>query len=258
MRFNISAVAIRNPIPPIVLFILLTIAGLIAFLQLDITDNPDIDVPIVSVVVSRPGSAPTELETQVTRKIEDSIAGLGSIDHIQSKITDGTSVTSVEFAIGTNTDRAVNDVRDAVSKIRQNLPQDILEPVVQRVNIAGQPILYYSIVAPGMSVEQLSWFIDNDVARAMLSVKGVALIQRIGGVDREIRVELDPGVGGRRSLNRGRAPPRPADRAGRDRRSGERAAGRPQCRYSRRSRRHRRGGAIDPHAGRRAQRRGSA
>jgi hydrophobe/amphiphile efflux-1 (HAE1) family protein len=192
MRFNISAVAIRNPIPPIVLFILLTIAGLIAYLGLDITDNPDIDVPIVSVQVLRPGAAPTELETQVTRKIEDAIAGLGSIDHIQSTITDGSSVTSVEFALGTNTDRAVNDVRDAVSKIRQNLPQDILEPVVQRINIAGSPILYYSIVAPSMTTEQLSWFIDNEVSRAMLSVKGVALVQRIGGVDREIRIELDP------------------------------------------------------------------
>jgi multidrug efflux pump subunit AcrB len=192
MRFNISAVAIRHPIPPIVLFILLTIAGLIAYLGLDITDNPDIDVPIVSVQVFRPGAAPTELETQVTRKIEDAIAGLGSIDHIQSQITDGASVTSVEFALGTNTDRAVNDVRDAVSKIRQNLPQDILEPVVQRVNIAGSPILYYSIVAPSMTTEQLSWFIDNEVSRAMLSVKGVALVQRIGGVDREIRIELDP------------------------------------------------------------------
>jgi multidrug efflux pump subunit AcrB len=192
MRFNISAVAIRNPIPPIVLFILLTIAGLIAFASLDITDTPDIDVPVVAVTVLRPGAAPSELETQVTRKIEDSVAGLGNIDHIQSTITDGSSVTSVEFAIGTNTDRAVNDVRDAVSKIRQNLPQDILEPTVQRINIAGQPILYYSVLAPAMTIEQISWLIDNEVSRDMLSVKGVALVQRIGGVDREIRIELDP------------------------------------------------------------------
>src|SRR5271165_2990614 len=104
MRFNISAVAIRHPIPPIVLFILLTIAGLIAYLSLDITDNPDIDVPIVSVTVARPGAAPSELETQVTRKIEDAVAGLGNIDHIQSTIIDGSSVTAVEFALGTNTD----------------------------------------------------------------------------------------------------------------------------------------------------------
>ncbi len=192
MKFNISAVAIRHPIPPIVLFILLTIAGVLAYLSLDITDNPDIDVPIVSVTVLRPGSAPTELETQVTRKIEDAVAGLGSIDHIQSTITDGQSVTSIEFALGTNTDRAVNDVRDAVSKIRQNLPQDILEPSVERVNIAGSPILYFSVLAPSMTTEQISWLIDNDISRAMLSVKGVALVQRVGGVDREVRIELDP------------------------------------------------------------------
>jgi HAE1 family hydrophobic/amphiphilic exporter-1 len=192
VRFNISAVSIRHPIPPVVLFILLTIAGIISFLSLDITDNPDIDVPMVSVTVTRPGAAPTEMEIQITKKIEDSVAGLGSIDHIQSTITDGSSVTTIEFAIGSNTDRAVNDVRDAVSKVRQNLPQDILEPVVERINIAGEPVVYYSVVMPGMNTEQLSWLIDNDISRAMLSVKGVALVQRVGGVDREIRIELDP------------------------------------------------------------------
>ena len=192
MRLNISAVSIRHPIPPIVLFILLTIAGIISFISLDVTDNPDIDIPMVLVNVSRPGAAPTEMEIQVTKKIEDAVAGLGSIDHIQSTITDGNSNTQIEFAIGTNTDRAVNDVRDAVSKIRQNLPQDILEPSVERVNIAGSPILYFSVLAPWMNTEQLSWLIDNDISRAMLSVKGVALVQRVGGVDREVRIELDP------------------------------------------------------------------
>ncbi len=192
MKFNVSAVSIRHPIPPIVLFILLTVAGIISFLSLDITDNPDIDVPMVSVTVSRPGAAPTEMEVQITKKIEDAVAGLGSIDHIQSTVTDGSSVTTIEFAIGSNTDRAVNDVRDAVSKVRQNLPQDILEPVVERINIAGEPVVYYSVVMPGMNTEQLSWLIDNDISRAMLSVKGVALVQRVGGVDREVRIELDP------------------------------------------------------------------
>ncbi len=192
MRFNISAVSIRHPIPPIVLFILLTIAGLISFLSLDITDNPDIDVPMVSVTVSRPGAAPTEMEIQITKKIEDAVAGLGSIDHIQSTITDGSSVTQIEFAIGSNTDRAVNDVRDAVSKVRQDLPQDILEPVVERINVAGEPIVYFSVIMPGMNTEQLSWLIDNDISRAMLSVKGVALVNRVGGVNREVRIELDP------------------------------------------------------------------
>jgi HAE1 family hydrophobic/amphiphilic exporter-1 len=192
VKFNVSAVSIRHPIPPIVLFILLTIAGIISFLALDVTDNPDIDVPVVSVTVVRPGAAPSELELQVTRKIEDAVAGLGSIDHIQSKITDGNSVTTIEFAIGTNTDRALNDVRDAVAKIRQNLPQDILEPAVERLNIAGSPILYFSVLAPSLNTEQLSWLIDNEISRAMLSVKGVALVQRVGGVDREVRIELDP------------------------------------------------------------------
>jgi multidrug efflux pump subunit AcrB len=192
VKFNVSAVAIRHPIPPIVLFILLTIAGLLSYLSLDITDNPDIDIPMVEVTVLRPGAAPSEFEAQVTRKVEDAVAGLGNIDHIQSTITDGKSDTTIEFAIGTNTDRAVNDVRDAISKIRQDLPQDILEPSVERINIAGQPILYFSVVAPWLNTEQLSWLIDNDISRAVLSVKGVAVVNRIGGVNREVRIELDP------------------------------------------------------------------
>ena len=189
---NISAVAIRHPIPPIILFLLLTVAGLIAFFNLDITANPDIDFPIVTVTVARPGAAPSELETQVTKRIEDAVAGLGNIDHIQSVVTDGVSTTSVEFAIGTGTDRAINDVRDAVAKVRQDLPRDIIDPIVQRLNIAGPPLLYFSVLAPSMTTEQLSWFVDNEVARAMLSVKGVAVVRRIGGVDREIRIELNP------------------------------------------------------------------
>src|SRR5262249_40762980 len=144
------------------------------------------------VWVDRPGAAPSDLETQVTRKVEDAVAGIGNIDHIHSKIIDGKSQTTIEFTIGTSIDRAVNDVRDAVAKIQPDLPQDIQEPVVERVNIAGDPILYASVVAPWMTTEQLSWFIDDEVARTLLSVKGVANVRRVGGVDREIRIELDP------------------------------------------------------------------
>ncbi len=192
MRLNISAIAIRHPIPPIILFLLLSIAGTLAVMRLDVTLQPDIDFPTVNVLVARTGAAPSELETQVTRKVEDAVAGLGNVDHIQSTITDGVSYTTVEFALGTNIDRDVNDVRDAVGKIRQQLPQDVVEPQVQRVNIAGDPILYFSLTAPDMTTEQLSWFIDNEVSRAMLAVSGVAQVQRVGGVDREVRVELSP------------------------------------------------------------------
>jgi multidrug efflux pump subunit AcrB len=191
-RGNISAWAIRHPVATVVIFLVLTLAGLVAYPRLRINNNPDIDLPSVMVTVLEPGAAPAELETQVTRRIEDAVAGLGDIKHITSTVTDGASTTLIEFNIGKNVDRAVNDVRDKVTQTRVNLPADILEPVVSRVDISGGAIVTYTVRAPAMSVEQTSWFIDDTVAKALLSIPGVAQVNRVGGVDREIRVNLDP------------------------------------------------------------------
>lgn len=191
-RGNISAVAIRHPVPPIVLFIILTFAGIVSFLSLDVTSNPDIDFPVVNVSVSRPGAAPSELETQVTKKIEDAVANVTGIDKISSSVSDGSTTTTVEFKIGYDTDRAVNDVRDAVSRIRSDLPQDIYEPQVRRLDVTGDAILYYSVASETRTVEQLSWLVDNEITRAIQRVPGVGEIERRGGLSREIRVNLDP------------------------------------------------------------------
>jgi hydrophobe/amphiphile efflux-1 (HAE1) family protein len=192
LNFNLSTWSIKNPVTTVVLFLILTIAGVVAFIRLGIDENPNIDLPLVSVSVTQLGAAPAELETQVTRKIEDAVAGIGSIKHIMSTVTDGASQTSIEFNLGTNTDRAVNDVRDAVAKIKQDLPQGIEEPVVQRIDFVGGPFVTYTITAKALPPSELSWIVDNDVARALLSVPGVGQVQRAGGVDREIRVNLDP------------------------------------------------------------------
>jgi len=189
---QISAWAIRNPVPTIVLFLFMTLAGLVAFQKLRINNMPDVDIPTVTVSVSWSGAAPSEMETQITRLIEDSVAGLGNVDHIRSTVNEGSSSTSVEFAIGTDIDRATDDVRNAVSSIRSSLPQDVLEPVVQRVDNTGQPILTFVVDAAGMQPDALSWFIDNDIAKAVLSANGVSKIVRSGGVDREIRIRLNP------------------------------------------------------------------
>src|ERR1700761_8831080 len=134
---NISAWSIKNPVPTTVLFLIMTIMGLVAFFGLGIDENPNIDLPMVSVTVTESGAAPSELETQVTRKVEDAVAGIGNIKHITSTVNEGVSTTSIEFVLGTSTDRAVNDVRNEVSKIRQQLPQGIDEPVIERVEFTG-------------------------------------------------------------------------------------------------------------------------
>ena len=189
---NISAWAIRNPIPPIVLFLALTIAGLISFARMDINQMPDISFPAASVTVDQPGAAPTEMETQITRKVEAAVASIGNVKSITSFVSEGTSGTNIEFQLGTPVDRAVNDVRDAVAKIRSDLPEGILEPQVGRMDIEGGPIAYFSIEGVDMTLEQLSWFADNTVIKRLQAIKGMAGVFRGGGVSREIRVVLDP------------------------------------------------------------------
>ncbi|MDF2995385.1 MAG: family transporter [Xanthobacteraceae bacterium] len=192
MALNISAWAIRKPIPSIVLFVVLTALGLFTFDKLPITRMPNIDVPIVMITVNQPGAAPSELETQVTKRVETTVAGVQGVKHITSSISEGTSITTIEFQLETQVDRAVNDVRDAVTKIRSELPQGIEEPLIQRVDVEGMSIVTYAASAPTMSPEELSWFVDDTVIRALQGVRGVAQVKREGGVDREIRIALDP------------------------------------------------------------------
>ncbi|MFP5454996.1 MAG: efflux RND transporter permease subunit, partial [Alphaproteobacteria bacterium] len=189
---NISAWAIRNPIPPIVLFLGLTLAGLISFARLDINQMPDISFPGVSVEILQPGAAPTEMETQITRRVEAAVSSIGNVKSITSYVSEGLSGTNIEFQLGTPVDRAVNDVRDAVSKIRSELPEGILEPVTKRIDVDGGPIAYYSVEGLDMTLEQLSWYTDNTVIKRLQAIEGIAGVFRGGGVSREIRVVLDP------------------------------------------------------------------
>ena len=189
---QISAWSIRNPIPVILLFIVLTVAGIVGFNSMRINNNPDVEFPLIYVGAGRPGAAPSELETQVTRLIEDAVAGLGGVRHMDSTIGDGYSTTIIEFELGTDVERATNDVRNAMAGLRGDLPQDMQEPTVQRIDITGDSLITYVVRSPSMSPEQLSWFVDNDVSRALLAIPGVGEVNRQGGVDREIRVEIDP------------------------------------------------------------------
>lgn len=192
MQLNVSAWSIRKPIPAIVLFIILMVLGWFSFMKLPITRFPNIDLPLIAVTVTQSGSAPSELQNQVTKRVEDAVAGINGVKHITSAITEGVSTTTIEFQIEIKSDRALNDVKDAMAKIRSDLPRSIDEPIIQRFDIAGLPIVTYAAAAPVMTPEELSWFVDDVVARALQSVPGVGSVKRSGGVDREIRVTLRP------------------------------------------------------------------
>lgn len=192
MSFNVSAWSIRNPTPAILLFILLSFAGLMAFRAMKIQNFPDITPPEVTVTVSLPGASPAQLETEVVRKIENSLASVQGVKHIQSTLTDGTANIAVQFRLEKPIQEAVDDVRDAVARIRADLPADLRDPVIRKVEFASAPILTYTLASAQMDSEALSWFVDNEISKALLAVPGVGAVTRVGGVSRELRIALDP------------------------------------------------------------------
>ena len=189
---NVSAWSIKNPIPSILLFIMLTLAGLMGFRAMKIQNFPDIDLPTVTVTASLPGASPAQLETEVARKIENSIATVQGLKHIYTKVQDGSATITAEFRLEKPTQQAVDDVRDAVSRVRSDLPGDLRDPVISKMELSGAPILTYTVASSRMDDEALSWFVDNSVTKTMLGVRGVGAVARVGGVTREVRVELDP------------------------------------------------------------------
>ena len=189
---NISSWCIRNPVAPIVLFVGLMLAGLVSFARMQVNNAPDIDIPVAFVSISQPGAAPNEVETQITQRVESAVRGVQGVDEISSNVSEGNSLTIISFQLGTPIDRATNDVRSAVDQIRADLPDGILEPDVERAEAEDEPITVVGAQTSDMSLEQLSWYIDNTVAKRLLSVPGIAAVSRGGGVNREIRVILDP------------------------------------------------------------------
>jgi len=189
---NISSWSIRNPVPAVLLFILLTVLGLIGFNSLQIQDFPDMDLPTIQVSATLEGAAPSQLETEVARKIEDKLASLTRLDHITTKITDSTVSISASFEIDKDSEEALSEVRNAVDSARADLPSSMASPTVSKLTSASTALLTYTIDSSKLDDKDLSWFVDNNVTKALLAVKGVAKVARVGGIDREVHVDLDP------------------------------------------------------------------
>jgi hydrophobe/amphiphile efflux-1 (HAE1) family protein len=189
---NFSAWSIKNPIAPILGFFLLMVLGWNSFNTLPITRFPNIDVPLVGITVVQPGAAPAEMESQVTKEIEDSVAGINGVKNVNSTVNDGISTTIVEFRMEVPTDKAVQDTKDAIDQIRGNLPASIEAPIVTRIDVEGQAIMTFAVTAPDKTLEELSWFVDDVVTRSLQGQPGIGRVSRFGGADREIRIELDP------------------------------------------------------------------
>ncbi len=190
---NVSAWCIRNPIAAIMFFVLLCFAGVLGFQSMKVQNFPDLDVPNISITASLPGGSPAQLETEVARKIENGIASLQGLKNIYTKVQDGAVVVTAEFRLEKPTQEALDEVRSAVQQVRADLPADLRDPVISKLNLSGSPVLAYTIRSKNMDDEALSWFVDDALTRSLLAVKGVGQVSRVGGVNREVRIALDTG-----------------------------------------------------------------
>ena len=191
---NVSAWSIRNPVPAILLFALLTFLGVKGFQALGIQNFPDIDLPTVIVNASLEGADPEQLESEVARKIENQLATITGVKHIRTTLTDSSASIATEFDINKDTEIALNEVRNAVDTIRANLPAQMNDPVVSKVTTAGSALITFTVASENMDEEALSWFVDNDITRQVMAVKGVGKVSRVGGVNREVRIDLNPAL----------------------------------------------------------------
>jgi multidrug efflux pump subunit AcrB len=189
---NVSAWSIKNPIPALMLFVMLTFAGVLSFNSMKVQNFPDLELPTVTVTASLPGAAPAQLETEVARKLENAIAPLQGLKNLFTKVQDGGVTITAEFRLEKPTQEAVDEVRSAVQGVRADLPGDLRDPIIGKINLSGAPILAITIRSEKMDEEALSWFVDNTVARRLLGIKGVGSVARVGGVNRQVEVALDP------------------------------------------------------------------
>ena len=188
---NVSSWSIRNPIPAVMLFVLLTVAGFIAFGSMKVQNFPDLDLPTITVTASLPGAAPTQLETDVARKLENALAPLQGLKHITTKVQDGAVSISAEFRMEKPVQEAVDDVRSAIQSVRADLPGELRDPIVQKINLSGTPVLAYTVRSSRLDDEALSWLVDKEITRKLLSLRGVGAVNRVGGVTREVHIALD-------------------------------------------------------------------
>jgi len=189
---NVSAWSIRNPIPAVLAFAMLTFMGIMGFKAMKIQLFPDVDLPMVTVTATLPGASPDQMEVEVARKIENALVSAQGLKHIYTQVKDGVAIVSAEFRLERDSLAALEDVRSSMARIRSDLPREMQDPVVKKMEMSSQPIVTYTIASPTMSEEELSWFVDNHITKLLLGVKGVSAVNRVGGVTRQVRVELDP------------------------------------------------------------------
>ena len=192
MSLNVSAYSIRNPLVAILLFVLLTLGGIYGFMKMKVQQFPDIDLPAVVVTVTLPGAAPSQLENDIAKKVENKLTSIEGVKHIRTTLQTGAATMVTEFVLEKDIQEAVDDVRSAVGEVRGDLPAAANDPIITKVSTSGFPVVTYSVASENMNVEDLSWFVDDTVTKRLSDIPGVSTVSRIGGLQREITVAADP------------------------------------------------------------------
>jgi len=188
----ISDFAIKRPIVTVVIMVALVIFGLFSAFNTDVDELPDIQQPIVFVAVPYPGASPDQVEREVVDRMEEAFQGLNGIDQITSTSTDGFAQIIVQFVYSKPTDEAAQDVRDAISGIRDKLPVEMKEPIIKKFDPADQPIVSLTLSSNTLKPNELTILADPDITRQLQGLSGVAQVTLSGGVDREISVDVIP------------------------------------------------------------------
>ena len=187
---TLSDIAIRRPVFTTVMMLAILVLGTMSLRSLGTDLFPDVTFPLVTITTVYPGAAPGEVESQVSRPLEDAVAGLNDLDTVRSFSRESVSMVMVVFKLSANIDKAAEDVRERVASVRANLPSDVREPSIRRVDIGAAPIQTYVANSPGLSNDQLRRICEDTIKPQLERVQGVAAVDVVGGQDREVHAAL--------------------------------------------------------------------
>ena len=189
---GISAVAIRRPVFTMMVMLGLIVLGIFSYRRLAIDQFPSVDIPVVAVQTTYPGASAETIEREVTRRMEEAFNPVEGVDRITSVSLEGVSQVTVEFDLSRSGDLGAQDIRSKIEAIRRDLPPGIDPPVVQKFDPSALPIISLALSSEQTPIPQLTAFADEDIRRALESVRGVGEVRVAGGLEREIRVFLQP------------------------------------------------------------------
>src|ERR1700684_65251 len=188
---GLAQLCIRRPVFATMLILSLVVVGTFSYFSLGVDLFPKIDIPTVQIVVSDPGASPEEVETEITKKIEDSVNTISQVDEVRSTSSEGQSLVIITFELSKNGDVAAQEVQNKVNLIANDLPTTAKQPVIQKMDPDATPVLQIAVSAP-RSLRDLTMIADKLIKQKLENAKGVGQVRIVGGAKREIHVLVDP------------------------------------------------------------------